>query len=103
MENDATLSGILNNLKIEDYSEDFNLKGDCLKCPSEQLKLSPTEFEIDKFYRFEGQFDPADGAILYAISSKKYNVTRVLVNGYGIYSEPLTNEILAKVKTYKKI
>ncbi|HLV70263.1 MAG TPA: hypothetical protein VKY34_06110 [Xanthomarina sp.] len=70
MENEATLSGILNNLKMEGYSEDFNLKGDCLKCPSEQLKLSPTEIEIDKFYRFEGQSEPADSAILYAISSK---------------------------------
>src|SRR5690606_3422942 len=34
----------------------------------------------------------------------KYNVKGVLVNGYGIYSEPLTNEILAKVNTsYKNI
>ncbi|MEZ4906023.1 MAG: hypothetical protein R2822_31770 [Spirosomataceae bacterium] len=62
------------------------------------FKVFTNEFEIDEFYRFEGQTDPADEAILYAISSDKYNLKGVLVSGYGIYTEPLTNEMLEKLR-----
>ena len=100
MKNYATLSGTMNQLKADGYTVDFNLEGDCLNCPSEQFKMFPSEFQIDRFYRFEGQSDPADAAILYAISSKKYNVKGVLVNGYGVYSESLTNDMITKLKTH---
>ena len=99
MENSLTLSGTMNQLKADGYTVDFNLGGDCLHCPNEQFKLFPSEFQIDAFFRFEGQSDPGDSAILYAISSKKYNVKGVLVNGYGIYSESLTDDMIAKLKT----
>ena len=93
-----TLSEALMRLKVEGYTEDFNLSGDCVNCRSGQLRIFPSEFQIDQYFRFEGQSDPADGAVLYAISSEKYNVKGVLVNGYGIYSEPMTNEMLKKLE-----
>jgi hypothetical protein len=98
--NAPTLSGTMTKLKAEGYVEDFNLNSDCVHCQNGKLKLLPSEFKIDKFFRFEGQSDPADGAILYAISSEKHNIKGVLVNGYGIYSESLTNEMIAKLKTH---
>lgn len=94
-----TLSGSIEKLKAEGYTEDFNLNRDCVNCRNGQIRIFPAEFQIDKYFRFEGQSDPADGAILYAISSEKYHVKGVLVNGYGIYSDPLTNEMLTKLKT----
>ncbi len=100
MKDYPTLSGTMNQFKADGYTVDFNLSNNCIHCPGEQLKLSPSEFQIDRFFRFEGQSDPADGAILYAISSEKYNIKGVLVNGYVIYSEPLTNEMLAKLKAH---
>ena len=36
--------------------------------------------------------------ILYDISSDPYNSKGVLVNAYGIYSEPLTDEMLEKLQ-----
>lgn len=100
MENyEPTLSETLKQLKADGYTEDFNLGDDCVSCRSGALKILPSEFQIDQFFRFEGQSDPADEAILYAISSKIHNVKGVLVNGYGIYSEQLTNEMLTKLRT----
>ncbi|MEP7127349.1 MAG: phosphoribosylpyrophosphate synthetase [Chitinophagales bacterium] len=96
---EPTLSETLKKLKAEGYTEDFNLSGDCVHCQSGKLKIFPAEFHIDQYFRFEGQSDPGDAAILYAISSEKYKLKGVLVNGYGIYSEPLTNEMLDKLKT----
>ena len=99
MENDeSTLSGTLNDLKAKGYTEDFNLNADCIDCRSGELKIFPSDFHIDKYFRFEGQSDPADGAIVYAISSKTHNVKGVLVNAYGIYSDSVTDEMLEKLK-----
>ena len=94
----STLSQTLNELKKKGYTIDFNLKEDCIDCQQGQIKLSPADFQIDEYFRFEGPTDPADSAIVYAISSPKYNLKGVLVNGYGIYSSALTNEMVEKLK-----
>ena len=46
---------------------------------------------IDKVYRFEGDSDPADEATVYAISSPKYGIKGVPVNGTGIYTDEMTD------------
>lgn len=97
---DPTLSETMNRLKSEGYTEDFNLKTDCIECPRQQLKISPADFQIDKFFRFEGPTDPSDSAILYAISSKKHGIKGVLVNSYGVYADTLTNDMLEKLNTH---
>lgn len=97
--NAPTLSGTMEKLKTEGYTEDFNLNTDCVNCRNSQINIFPSEFQIDKYFRFEGLSDPADGSILYAISSEKYDVKGLLVDGYGIYSEPLTSEMIARFKT----
>jgi hypothetical protein len=98
MENSVSLSGTINQLRAEGYTEDFNLQQQCIECRSGQYRIFHDEFVVDKFYRFEGDSDPADEAVVYAISSDKYGLKGVLVNGYGIYSEPLTDEMVSKLK-----
>ena len=93
-----TLSETMNELRKEGYVEDFNLKQTCLECGNRQFKVFADEFKVDKFYRFEGASNPSDSAILYAISSEKYGLKGVLVNGYGIYSEPLTDAMIEQLK-----
>ena len=90
----TTLSEVLNNLKAEGYTADFNLKENCLVCHGNPLELHPDDFVVDRHYRFEGDTDPGDAAILYAISSEKYEMKGTLVNGYGIYSDSASNEIM---------
>jgi hypothetical protein len=43
--------------------------------------------------------DPSDQAMLYAISSTMHNIKGLLVNGYGIYSDDLSNEMLDKLNS----
>ncbi|TDE16667.1 phosphoribosylpyrophosphate synthetase [Dyadobacter psychrotolerans] len=97
MESYNTLSETMEALRAEGYIEDFNIKDNHLESQSGQFQILHHEFEIDKFFRFEGETDPADESILYAISSKKYNVKGVLVNAYGIYSNSLEDELLRKL------
>jgi hypothetical protein len=93
----TTVSEVLNILTERGYTVDFNLKESHLLY-NNSMKLSPGEFLVDKHYRFEGLSDPADEAIVYAISSTKGNIKGTLVNGYGIYSESVTNEMLEALK-----
>ena len=95
----TTLTETLAALKKEGYTEDFNVKADCLLCQEGRFRLYPAEFHIDKVFRFEGESDPDDEAVLYAISSEKYKLKGTLVNSYGIYSDTLTNDLLKKLKT----
>lgn len=89
-----TLSEVLNKLKAEGYTTDFNLNENCLVCNGNSLQIRPGEFVVDRHYRFEGPTDPGDEAIVYAISSVKDNIKGVLVNGYGIYSNDMTDEMV---------
>ena len=93
-----TLSQAITALRAEGYTEDFNLQQDRLDCDKKELQLFHDEFVIDKYFRFEGESDPADEATVYAISSTKHNIKGILVNGAGIYSQDLTNEILDTLK-----
>ena len=91
----STLSETLTRLKEAGYTEDFNPHGQYLAGQRSAIQLAPDEFEVDQHYRFEGPTDPADEAVLYAISSAKFNLKGTLINGYGIYSDPINDELLS--------
>ena len=101
MEPYVTLTQTMNDLRKEGYVEDFNLQQNCLECRNGQFKIFAKEFKVDKFFRFEGDSNPSDAAILYAISSDIHQLKGVLVNAYGIYSEPVTDEMLQKLEIRK--
>ncbi len=93
----TTLTEILNKLKDEGYTTDFNLESNCIVCHGNSLAIHPDDFAIDRYFRFEGSSDPDDQAIVYAISSTKHNLKGVLVNGYGIYTDDKNDKIMAEI------
>ena len=97
----TTLTGTINELRNEGYTEDFNLQQNCLECRNGEFKVFADEFIVDKYFRFEGESNPSDSAILYAISSHSKKLKGLLVNAYGIYSEPVTDEMLEKLEIRK--
>ena len=98
MENYETLTEAITALKQQGYTEDLNLKENCLECIAGHKKLLPDEFIIDKSFRFDVDEDPSDQAVVYAISSDKHGLKGILVNGYGLYSDDTANEMLKKLK-----
>ena len=87
----------INTLRAKGYTEDFDLESDCISCTSNKLRLFPDQFQIDSFYRFEGTSSPDDSSILYAISSANLDIKGLLVNAYGVYADPLTNDMVKKL------
>ena len=77
-----TVSQAVEGLKQRGYSTDFNLEYECIVCHVTPLRLKADEFEIAEVYRFEGDSDPGDEAVVYAIESK-HGQKGVLVNGFG--------------------
>jgi len=98
--NYGTLSQTINALRKEGYSLDFNLHDDGVICHTKDHHLTADEFEIDAVYRFDGQTDPDDEAVVYAISSEKYNIKGVLVNGYGVYNDEFSTALIEKLKKH---
>jgi hypothetical protein len=98
METSNTITGLINELRLGGYTEDFNLLKDCITNAGDRIRLQPEEFVIDKHFRFEGETDPGDEAIVYAISSIKNNVKGILINSYGIYSDEIVDELIIKLK-----
>lgn len=100
MKSYTTLSEAVNDLEKRGFTADFKLCSDGIECAMLDLKLHPNHFEILESYRFDGMTDPADEAIVYAIASKDGKTKGILVNGYGIYTESMTDEMLKKLKEH---
>lgn len=94
----TTVSEVLDKLKAEGYTVDFNLSENCLICQGNSLQIYPDEFVVDRHYRFEGMSDPGDEAVIYAISSDKHKMKGTLVDGYGIYSDEMTHELIQALR-----
>jgi uncharacterized Fe-S cluster protein YjdI len=88
----------IDGLRKQGYAEDFNLKQNCIECRDGAFKIFHDEFHLDKSFRFDDDTDPSQESIIYAISSEKFGLKGILINGYGISSEPLTDEMLEKLK-----
>ncbi|MBK7811564.1 MAG: phosphoribosylpyrophosphate synthetase [Saprospiraceae bacterium] len=96
----GTLSETIHALNEIGYTLDFNVRDNCLVCQKTNIQLSPQDFQIDKFYRFEGMSDPEDQAILYAISSHKFEVRGLLVNSFGMDADEYSAELIGKLNTH---
>lgn len=97
MKNYDTVSEAVNDLVKKGYTDDLQIAQDCLKCINKDVQLQPDEFSIDEFFRFEGESDPADSTIVYAISSPQKEVKGILVNAYGVYADTATSELVSKL------
>ena len=94
----TTLSETLTALKKQGYTEDFNLAAAHLTCAGQAIKLFPADFAVDQHFRFEGPSDPADAAVVYAISSARFHLKGTLVNGYGPSSDALADELIKALR-----
>lgn len=100
MENYNTLLEAINGLRQQGYTEDFNLHPEWLECQNGAYQIGPEDFAVDQFFRFEGDSNPADESIVYAISSQRHQLKGILVNAFGIYSDPMADEMALKLNLH---
>src|SRR5690554_6560337 len=92
-----TVSEAVNDLIKRGYTTDFYVEvtKDSIVCRKSDLALSADDFVIDEVHRFEGENDPGDSKIVYAISSTKHDVKGILTNAYGFYADGVTSAIIS--------
>ena len=97
MKNYETLVDATNDLYKRGYTANLSLEGDTIDDKEQGIHMDADDFEIDEFYRFEGQSNPSDMSIVYGINSAKYKLKGVLVNAYGMYADDSSSAIAAKL------
>ena len=94
-----TLSEAVKDLRNRGFTVDFNLQENCLVCNNDKFNIE--DFEVAEVYRFEGNTDPADEAIVFGIESKT-GVRGLLVSGYGISAEGMSAEMARKLSLHNR-
>jgi|EP01037_Dinobryon_pediforme_P000780 hypothetical protein len=90
-----------NDLMKRGYTENLSLDGETVDDKAKSIKMHADDFEIDEFYRFEGESNPDDMSIIYAVTSHKYNLKGVLINAFGTYANTSPSAIEAKLHHYQ--
>lgn len=102
MKNYESLVDALSDLRERGYIADFKTLQICLYCGDLDIRLNPEEFNIDEVYRFEGDSNPDDSSIVYAITSNT-GVKGTLVDAYGAYSANLSFDMARKLHSHNAI
>ena len=96
-----TLVEALKDLKRRGFVTDFNIAFDAVVCNETKVCLLPDQFEIIEHYRFEGETNPSDSSIVYAIHSKDGKMKGTLVSAYGVYSEAMNDDLIRKLSVHE--
>jgi hypothetical protein len=95
-----TVVQALSELKNQGFDVDFNLRKNLKRFKTGEWDIS--DFKISSVYRYEGDTDPADEAVVYAIESTS-GIKGVIVSGYGMSSGNEITSLLEKLVPNTKI
>ena len=101
MENYDTVVAALTGLKSRGYTLDFNIAFDTINCDEKGICLNPNEFEITEIYRFEGDTNPDDEDVVYAVQSKDGAIKGSITSAFGIYADTVGTAMLQKLSMHK--
>ena len=96
-----TLVSCLNSLLKSGFEVQFKVSGGKLKSLATEKLYTPEEVKVSNFYRFEGESDPADNSILYAIETIS-GEKGTLVDAYGPYADEAVNKFMKEVEDMNK-
>lgn len=105
-----TVTDALKELKNRGYTVDFNIAFDKLICSDNKICLNPNEFEIVEVFRFEGDTNPSDEDVVYAIESKdarpdgsfgRGKIKGSMTSAFGLYAETASAEMIKKLSMHK--
>jgi hypothetical protein len=96
-----TMVDCVNSLVLQGFTEDFKARDGGLESLSTRRLYKPEETRILNFYRFEGESDPADNSILYAIETAD-GKRGTLVDAYGPYADSKVTKFVHQVEEISK-
>ncbi|WP_022825659.1 hypothetical protein [Hymenobacter norwichensis] len=102
-EEERSLVKVEQKLSKDGFTADFRVEGGRLHTISNERSKSyaASEVSIVDFYRFEGESDPDDMSILYAIEAND-GIKGTISSAYGVYADTDTDEFLKQVEDLGK-
>lgn len=91
-----TVTEVIADLRQRGYTIDLNLTLAGRRNSGSPASLPEDRFEITEVHRFEGETNPDDEAVVYAIESHN-GIKGFLLNGYGVSTEPLIDQFIARL------
>ena len=96
-----TLASCVNSLSSVGYATQFKAVKEGLKSLTTEKIYHPDEVKINNFYRFEGESDPSDNAIMYAIETVS-GEKGTLIDAYGAYTDTHIAAFIKEVEEIEK-
>lgn len=96
-----SLSTCVNKLVKDGYSINFKVDEQGLVDAKDGKHYKPGQVHIKNFFRFEGDSDPADNSILYAIELDN-GEKGTLMDAYGSYNDALIGKFIKQVEDIEK-
>jgi len=96
-----SLATCLNRMVNEGFSEDFKVTEIGLEALGKATHYMPEQVQVVNFYRFEGESDPDDNAILYIIETAD-GTRGTLVDAYGTYNDARVSQFMKEVHNFHK-
>jgi hypothetical protein len=89
-----TLSEAIARLERLGFSGSFQPLDGCLRALGAERSFAPAELVVEEVVRFEGDSDPSEQAILFALRSPEGDVRGTFVASYGVLTDPGSAEIV---------
>lgn len=96
-----TLTECSNKLYSMGFIENFRVRKGKLVASSDEQSFEANQLKISNFYRFEGNSDPSDNAILYAIETDDGR-RGMLVDAYGADADIAIGEFVKQITDIDK-
>jgi hypothetical protein len=93
-----TIAEAVERLTAAGYTDQFRAERGQLVALRSGRRFSPERLRADQLVRFEGESDPADEAIVYALSSEDSQVRGTLCIAFGNELPPEEADVLRKLK-----
>lgn len=102
-EEERSLVNVENKLTQDGYTQDFKVTDGRLHTldPQSPKSYAPDEVTIVDFYRFEGESNPDDMAILYAVETAD-GTKGTISSAYGVYANEDVDQFILKVESLGK-
>lgn len=99
--NMESLVSVLGSSVLAQFITQFNITNLGLISLTTQKVYQPNQVRVLHFYRFEGESNPDDNAILYAIETNE-DEKGTIIDAYGMYNDSLVTNFMKRVQEMKK-
>jgi hypothetical protein len=93
----STVTEAVAQLRGAGYTDDVELRDGGLACERTHTSYPLEQAIVDHTFRFEGDSDPGDEAIVLGLRYPDAGIKAILVSAFGPGADPVTAEYLARL------